>query len=121
MLSNIGILARLALAAILSGLIGVERERLLWAAGLRTHMLVGVGSASVQMMIPLVATRKELAILKALVDREQERMSVALRLGRGNWCSACGDWCGRAIGLASLRTLGTTVPQEVMARIPEVD
>jgi 3-isopropylmalate dehydrogenase len=31
------------------------------------------------------------------------------------------DFETREIGLASLRTLGTTVPQEVMARIPEVD
>jgi len=44
MLSNLEIIARLILAAVLSGLIGVERERLLWAAGLRTHMLVGVGA-----------------------------------------------------------------------------
>ncbi|TXN21005.1 MgtC/SapB family protein [Methylobacterium sp. WL9] len=44
MISNLEILSRLMLAAVLSGLIGVERERLLWAAGLRTHMLVGVGA-----------------------------------------------------------------------------
>jgi putative Mg2+ transporter-C (MgtC) family protein len=44
MLSNLEMIARLVLAAVLSGLIGVERERLLWAAGLRTHMLVGVGA-----------------------------------------------------------------------------
>ena len=44
MIGNLEILSRLLLAAVLSGLIGVERERLLWAAGLRTHMLVGVGA-----------------------------------------------------------------------------
>lgn len=44
MLGNLEILSRLMLAAVLSGLVGVERERLLWAAGLRTHMLVGVGA-----------------------------------------------------------------------------
>ncbi|MCJ2072476.1 MgtC/SapB family protein [Methylobacterium sp. J-030] len=44
MIGNVEIIARLLLAAVLSGLIGVERERLLWAAGLRTHMLVGVGA-----------------------------------------------------------------------------
>ncbi|MCE7871854.1 MgtC/SapB family protein [bacterium CPR1] len=38
-------LARLLLAAFLGGLIGVERERLNRAAGLRTHVLVSVGSA----------------------------------------------------------------------------
>lgn len=38
-------LARLAVAAILGGLIGVERESLNKPAGLRTHMLVALGSA----------------------------------------------------------------------------
>ena len=36
---------RLVLAAILGGLVGIERQRLDWAAGLRTHMLVCLGSA----------------------------------------------------------------------------
>jgi len=36
---------RLAVAAILSGIIGINRGRLEWTAGLRTHMLVGVGAA----------------------------------------------------------------------------
>ena len=37
-------LLRLCVAAILGSLIGFERERLLWAAGIRTHMLVCVGA-----------------------------------------------------------------------------
>ncbi|MEW9571965.1 MgtC/SapB family protein [Rhodanobacter sp. Si-c] len=39
------ILLRLLLAALLGGVIGVNRGRLEWAAGLRTHMLVSVGAA----------------------------------------------------------------------------
>ena len=39
------IVIRLALAALFGGIIGLERERKSWAAGLRTHMLVCVGSA----------------------------------------------------------------------------
>ncbi len=35
---------QLLLAAFLSGLIGMDRERKQWDAGLRTHMLVGVGA-----------------------------------------------------------------------------
>lgn len=38
------LIARLCLAALLGGAIGFERERLSWAAGLRTHMLVCVGA-----------------------------------------------------------------------------
>ncbi|RQS68438.1 MgtC/SapB family protein [Burkholderia sp. Bp8963] len=45
MLSNVELVARLLLAAALGSVIGFERERLAWAAGLRTHMLVCVGSA----------------------------------------------------------------------------
>src|ERR1700723_4688931 len=37
-------LQRLLVAAVLGSLIGFERERLLWAAGIRTHMLVCVGA-----------------------------------------------------------------------------
>jgi putative Mg2+ transporter-C (MgtC) family protein len=37
-------LLRLLVAAVLGSLIGFERERLLWAAGIRTHMLVSVGA-----------------------------------------------------------------------------
>jgi putative Mg2+ transporter-C (MgtC) family protein len=37
-------LLRLFFAAVLGSLIGFERERLLWAAGIRTHMLVCVGA-----------------------------------------------------------------------------
>lgn len=44
MLGNIDILERLLTAALLGSLIGFERERLLWAAGIRTHMLVCVGA-----------------------------------------------------------------------------
>ena len=44
LLSNWETLARLLLAAGLGSLIGFERERLLWTAGIRTHMLVSVGA-----------------------------------------------------------------------------
>jgi putative Mg2+ transporter-C (MgtC) family protein len=36
---------RLVVAAILGALVGLERERLEWAAGMRTHALVSLGSA----------------------------------------------------------------------------
>ena len=45
MLSQWEMILRLALAAALGSAIGVERERLQWNAGLRTHMLVCVGAA----------------------------------------------------------------------------
>ena len=44
MLSDWVMIGRLLFAAVLGGMVGFERERLLWAAGLRTHMLVSIGS-----------------------------------------------------------------------------
>jgi len=44
MVSQIELVERLLVAAAMGSAIGFERERLSWAAGLRTHMLVCVGS-----------------------------------------------------------------------------
>ena len=43
-MADLDVVLRLTLAAGLGSLIGVERERLAWTAGLRTHMLVSVGA-----------------------------------------------------------------------------
>jgi putative Mg2+ transporter-C (MgtC) family protein len=50
MISGEEIIIRLVVATILSGVIGMERERLERAAGLRTHALVGVGSALIMIV-----------------------------------------------------------------------
>lgn len=50
MIGNGEMVARLALAALFGSVIGLERERLLWAAGLRTHMLVCVGSCLIMLV-----------------------------------------------------------------------
>src|SRR5581483_8238068 len=50
MLSNVDVVLRLILAAILGSVIGFERERQSWAAGLRTHMLVCVSAALVMIV-----------------------------------------------------------------------
>lgn len=44
MLAQWEMVLRLVLAAALGSVIGLERERLVWTAGLRTHMLVAVGA-----------------------------------------------------------------------------
>jgi putative Mg2+ transporter-C (MgtC) family protein len=49
-MSNMEMLLRLVTAAALGSLIGFERERLLWAAGIRTHMLVCVGSCLIMIV-----------------------------------------------------------------------
>ncbi|MEO8835380.1 MAG: MgtC/SapB family protein [Caldimonas sp.] len=50
MITNGEIVVRLAGAALLGAVVGLERERHEWAAGLRTHMLVCVGSALVMLV-----------------------------------------------------------------------
>ncbi len=50
MLANSEMLIRLLAAAALGSLVGFERERLLWAAGIRTHMLVCVGSCLIMIV-----------------------------------------------------------------------
>jgi putative Mg2+ transporter-C (MgtC) family protein len=45
MLPEHQMILRLVVAAVLGSIVGIERERLNWVAGLRTHMLVCVGSA----------------------------------------------------------------------------
>src|SRR5258705_5169702 len=61
LLSNWETLARLLVAAALGSLIGFERERLLWAAGIRTHMLVCVGAC----LFMIVSAFRLAAILSA--------------------------------------------------------
>lgn len=50
MLSDTELVGRLLLGAALGSVIGFERERLSWAAGLRTHMLVCVGSTLIMIV-----------------------------------------------------------------------
>jgi uncharacterized membrane protein YhiD involved in acid resistance len=45
MISPEELVLRLVVAAILGGLVSLERERLEWAAGMRTHALVWLGCA----------------------------------------------------------------------------
>lgn len=45
MIEPLELLLRLALAAVLGAVIGLNRSRNEWAAGMRTHMLVSVGAA----------------------------------------------------------------------------
>ena len=50
MLATHEVFLRLAVAAVLGGIVGLERERLEWVAGLRTHMLVCLGAALVMIV-----------------------------------------------------------------------
>lgn len=80
MLNNVELIMRLILAAALGSVIGIERERLSWAAGLRTHMLVCVGSA----LIMIVSTFGFADVLgQAHVDLDPSRMAAQVVSGIG--------------------------------------
>lgn len=50
MLTNYDVLLRLLLAMVASALVGYEREKTKHAAGLRTHMLVGIGATLITLV-----------------------------------------------------------------------
>lgn len=80
MLSHQEMILRLATAAILGGVVGLERERLEWAAGLRTHMLVCLGSA----LIMIVSSFGFADILKnpqAILDPSRVAAQVVSGIG----------------------------------------
>lgn len=79
MLSDVSLSLRLLLAALLGSLIGLERERLLWAAGLRTHMLVCVGSC----LIMIVSAYGFNAVLGPHVILDPSRVAAQVVSGIG--------------------------------------
>jgi putative Mg2+ transporter-C (MgtC) family protein len=79
MLPDLSITARLLLAALLGSVIGFERERLLWAAGLRTHMLVCVGSC----LIMIVSAYGFTSVLGPHVILDPSRVAAQVVSGIG--------------------------------------
>lgn len=104
---------RLILATFLGGLIGFERERLNWVAGLRTHMLVCLGSA----LIMIVSKYAFNDIVKdGLVNLDPSRMAAQVVSGIGflgagtilflknvirGLTTAASLWAVAAVGLAA--------------------
>jgi putative Mg2+ transporter-C (MgtC) family protein len=73
------IVLRLLLASLLGSVIGLERERLLWAAGLRTHMLVSVGAC----LIMIVSTYGFDGVLGNHVVLDPSRVAAQVVSGIG--------------------------------------
>ena len=112
-LSNWEILERLLVAAALGSLIGFERERLLWAAGIRTHMLVCVG-ACLFMIVSAYGFAASLSAQHVVLDPSRVAAQVVSGIGflgagailaRGEvvkgLTTAASIWTVAAIGLAS--------------------
>ncbi|MCJ2008719.1 MgtC/SapB family protein [Methylobacterium sp. J-092] len=105
-------IGRLALAALLGSVIGLERERLLWAAGLRTHMLVCVGSCLI-MLVSIYGFADALGARNVVLDPSRVAAQVVSGIGflgagtillRGEvvkgLTTAASLWAVAAIGLA---------------------
>lgn len=108
------IILRLSLAAFFGGLVGLERERKNWAAGLRTHMLVCVG-ASLTMMVSAYGFADVLGTKNVVLDPSRVAAQVISGIGfigagtilflregiiRG-LTTASGLWTVAAVGLAT--------------------
>jgi putative Mg2+ transporter-C (MgtC) family protein len=112
MLPNSELILRLLLAAVLGSLVGADRERLVWAAGLRTHMLVCVG-ASLFMIVSAFGFTDILNTSHVILDPSRIAAQVVSGIGflgagsillRGEvirgLTTAASLWTVAAIGLA---------------------
>ena len=112
MISDLEITERLAVAAALGCAIGFERERLLWAAGIRTHMLVSVG-ACLLMIVSAYGFQHAIAEPHVILDPSRVAAQVVSGIGflgagailaRGEivkgLTTAASIWTVAAVGLA---------------------
>ena len=113
MISDADISARLAVAAALGCAVGFERERLLWAAGIRTHMLVSVG-ACLLMIVSAYGFQHAILMPHVVLDPSRVAAQVVSGIGflgagsillRGDsvrgLTTAASIWAVAAIGLAA--------------------
>lgn len=114
MLSYEQIILRLALAGLFGAIIGLERERKNWSAGMRTHMMVSVGSC-LFMLVSVYGFFEILETPGVTLDPSRVAAGVVsgigflgagtiLFMGRGairGLTTAAGLWTVSAIGLAT--------------------
>jgi putative Mg2+ transporter-C (MgtC) family protein len=104
-ISSAEILTQLSLAIILGGLIGLERERKNWFAGLRTHMLVCLG-ATLTMIVSQYGFAHSLH--KELVVLDPSRVAAQVISGIGFLgAGAILVWRNIILGLTTAASLWT--------------
>lgn len=125
------ILVRLTMAAVLGGLLGLQRERARKSAGVRTHMLVAMGAA----LFVLVPQQGGMALADmsrvvqgviagigflgagAILKNQAEASIVGLTTAAGVWMTAAiGIACG--LGRESTAVLSTVLALGVFAVVP---
>jgi len=128
------LVVRLLMAAILGGLVGMQRERVGKAAGLRTHMLVALGSALL-VLLPDQAGMQIADLSRVLqgiitgigflgagtiLKRDKEEEIQGLTTAAGLWLTAA---VGIAAGMGreASAILGTVLALIVLALLPRVE
>lgn len=128
------ILTRLLLAALLGGVLGYEREHKGKAAGIRTHMLVAMGSA-LFVLVPLLGgmppgdlSRVLQGVIAgvgflgagAIVKQRAEENVQGLTTAAGIWMTAAiGVACG--MGRETTAVISTLLALVVLALLPRPD
>jgi putative Mg2+ transporter-C (MgtC) family protein len=127
------IVVRLLLAALLGGLLGFQRERVGKAAGLRTHMLVALGSA-VFVLIPYQAGMSLADLSRVLqgviagigflgagtiLKRHESEQIHGLTTAAGLWLTAA---VGIAAGMGreASAVLGTVLAFIILSLLPRI-
>jgi putative Mg2+ transporter-C (MgtC) family protein len=127
------IVVRLLLAALLGGLLGFQRERAGRAAGLRTHMLVALGSAFFVLIpsqagMPLADLSRVLQGITAgigflgagtILKRRTEGQIEGLTTAAGLWFTAAAG-CAAGMGREASAILGTVLAYIILSLIPHI-
>ena len=127
------IVLRMLLAALLGGLVGFQRERVGKSAGLRTHMLVSLGSAFFVMIpyqagMPIadlsrviqgVVTGVGFLGAGTILKRETDEQIEGLTTAAGLWLTAA---VGSAAGMGreASAVLGTVLALLILAFLPRL-
>ncbi len=127
------IIARVLAAAVLGGLVGYERERKGRAAGLKTHVLVSIGSA-LFVLAPVVAgtelddlTRVMQGIVSgigflgagAIIKMERDGRVEGLTTAAGIWMT-CAIGMAAGIGMEMVALVTTIVALVVVNAVPKI-
>jgi putative Mg2+ transporter-C (MgtC) family protein len=127
------VVVRLLLAALLGGLVGIQRERVGKAAGLRTHMLVALGSAFF-VLIPYQAGMQLADLSRVLqgiltgigfigagtiLKRDEEEEIQGLTTAAGLWLTAA-IGIAAGIGREASAILGTILALIILSLLPRV-
>jgi putative Mg2+ transporter-C (MgtC) family protein len=127
------VVVRLLLAALLGGLVGIQRERVGKAAGLRTHMLVALGSAFF-VLIPYQAGMQLADLSRVLqgiltgigfigagtiLKRDEEEEIQGLTTAAGLWLTAA-IGIAAGIGREASAILGTILALIILCLLPRV-